>query len=31
MRVAAGDRTGNRPLFHAIFLDQIAPIVRVGA
>jgi putative SOS response-associated peptidase YedK len=25
------DRTGNLPLFPAIFPDQLAPIVRVGA
>ena len=24
------DRTGNLPLFPAIFPDQLAPIVRVG-
>jgi hypothetical protein len=28
---ASHDRTGNLPLFPAIFPDQLAPIVRVGA
>jgi putative SOS response-associated peptidase YedK len=28
---APHDRTGNRPLFPAIFPDQMAPIIRVGA
>jgi putative SOS response-associated peptidase YedK len=28
---APHDRTGNLPLFPAIFPDQLAPIIRVGA